>query len=352
MNQIIENQKTKKEFIGLNYGIKVFEELDEALVSVWQDFYNKGANYNLSPEWCQLWFKYFAKKQKLHIITFWEDRDLKLLAPFQIYRDRLSLIGTKPDLYDEFNILYQDSKYIDKLLEYIDQNKFEINFRHVNSETEIAKHLIKRFYAKGVKQISHVTETKPYIYGSFSTQKTVESDIKRCRKNTVKHYKEDYSFEYSVENKQDFIDEFIAFHTYRWNGGMFIKKANLINFFKDVLLNTNSAVLSRLYFSESNKNAAFGFGYLDSSNKYWYSMTAYNHEYKKVSPGKVMLFEMINETFNKGMVYFDFGRGSEAYKNWFSNRESILFNIATYKHRIMVVKIRNLVEKILKKIYG
>ncbi|OGI21813.1 MAG: hypothetical protein A2287_05100 [Candidatus Melainabacteria bacterium RIFOXYA12_FULL_32_12] len=352
MSEILKIEKTEKEFIGINYGIKVFEEFDDTLILRWSDLYNKGANYNLSHEWCQLWFKYFAKKQKLHIITFWEDRDLKLLAPFQISRGRLSLIGTKPDLYDEFNILYQDSRYIDKLLEYIDQNKLEINFKHINSETEIAKHLIKRFYTKAVRQISHVTETKPYISGSFSTKNTIESDIKRCRKNAIKQYKEDFAFEYSVENKQGFIDEFISFHTYRWNGGMFVKKANLINFFKDVLLNTNSAILSRLYFPVNNKTAAFGFGYLDSNNKYWYSMTAYNHDYKKVSPGKVMLFDMITESFNRGIMHFDFGRGSEAYKNWFSNSESILFNIATYKHRVMVVKIRTLVEKILKKIYG
>src|ERR1035437_3420633 len=99
-------------------GIKVYTEFDSFLVKSWKDLYNKGANYNLSYEWCSLWFKYFNKKKELYIITYCEDGALKMLAPFYKRKNTVSLIGTKPDLYDEFGIIYESEKYISKLLAY------------------------------------------------------------------------------------------------------------------------------------------------------------------------------------------------------------------------------------------
>jgi len=344
------NKATDK--ISINYGIKVFNEFNEALRQEWDSLYAKGANYNLSFKWCQLWFKYFKRKRDIYIITFWEDNDLKLLAPFYIYRNRLSLIGTKPDLYDEFNILYSSPKYIDKLLEFIEQNKFEINFKHLSSDTEFAKILIKRFSGHGVKQISGITETKPHIKISAPLNKNAISDVKRCKKNAQKYFKQDIIFNYSAERKEEYIKEFIAFHKQRWNGGMLVKKAYLVNFIEEILKDPDLTVLSRASFSEDNITLAFGLGYLDSNKRYWLSMSVYNAKYNKVSPGKVMLYDLITESFNRGISHFDFGRGSEPYKSWFSNGESILFNIETYNSKIFVIKILNLIGKILKKISG
>ena len=94
-------------------------------------------------------------------------------------------------------------------------------------------------------------------------------------------------------------------------------------------------------------------------------MPTYDINYKQISPGKVLLYELISEIFSletneeqannaagsllhKNIEKFDFGRGSEPYKNWFSNYEEILFNITTFQTKKTIMKIRNLVNKILR----
>jgi hypothetical protein len=173
VENLTENIKILNEF-------KVFYDFnDENLIKNWKTLYNKGANYNLSYEWCNIWFKHFVKRKKPYIITLWKNNELKLLAPFYIKNGRLTLIGTKPDLYDEFNILYETIEYIDELINYIQNNKLEINFKYINSESEIGKIIIKRFSQRGIRQVSHVLETKPIIIKEKFNFKRKQNFIKQ-----------------------------------------------------------------------------------------------------------------------------------------------------------------------------
>lgn len=335
----------KNEFI-------IYNEFNDELIKNWKNLYDKGANYNLSYEWCSLWFKYFGKNKKLNIITLWENNELKLLAPFYSFRERLFLIGTKPDLYDEFNILHEDIKAFNKFHDYISANQLEISFNHINCESEIAKTLIKKISSISRKNLSSVTETKPVINNEFKPKRKLKDDIKRCQNNAKKYYEDEVIFEYSTERTPETIEEFIKLHTNRWNGGILVKKEGVSDFIREILKNKEISTLSRLYLKNSNKTVAYHLGYLDSNKVFWSSMPSYNIEYKPISPGKVLLFNLISECFEKNVIKFDFGRGSEPYKNWFANDENILFNIKTYNKRVNMVKIKTLIEKILNKIYG
>ena len=325
------SEKIKNQIINaaISDGFKAFHNFDdEILTNNWKKLYNKGANYNLSFEWCRIWFKHFGKKQKLYIITLWKSNELVLLAPLYIRGGRLALIGTKPDLYDEFNILYQKSENIDELIDYLQHNKLEINFRYVNSESEFGKTIVKRFSQRGIRQVSHVLETKPVILkDKFGFKRKQKDDNTRCKNNAVKLFGEVLKF--------------------------------------DLVLTTDFSILSRLSLEKSDKTVAYHFGFMDSAKKFWSSMPTYDINYKQISPGKVLLYELISEIFSletneeqannaagsllhKDIEKFDFGRGSEPYKNWFSNYEEILFNITTFQTKKTIMKIRNLVNKILR----
>ncbi len=331
---------------------RVYSEFDETLVTAWNGLYGKGANYNLSYEWCSIWFKHFGKSRKLYIITVWDNNsELQLLAPFYLIRNRLALIGTKPDLYDEFNVLYSDEKYLDSLFDHIEGSKLELLLKHVNSESEFAKYFITRIHKQGTKTISSVTETKPSILPPFGLKGKVHSDVKRRKNNAVKQFGDELLFTYCVERKPQYIDEFIALHKKRWDGGLFVKKANVDKFMKDIFLHSEATVLSRLSFHRRGKAVAFHFGYLDSNKVLWSSLPSYDTDYHDISPGKVLLYDLIFYSFGKGIAKFDFGRGSEPYKSTFANNHVILFNMKTY-NKGTIIKIRQLIDKILKLIFG
>lgn len=331
-------------------GFKVFHSFeDEILVKNWNKLYNKGANYNLSYDWCRIWFKHFGKNKKLHIITLWKNNELKSLAPYYERVGRLTLIGTKPDLYDEFNILYEKTENIDELIDYLQHNKLDVNFRYVNSESEFGKTIVKRFSQRGIKQVSHVLETKPVIIKEkFSFKRKQKDDNTRCKNNAVKLYGEGLKFEFQAEKEKKYVDEFIEFHKARWGGGLFVRKPQIANFLQDLVLNTDFSVLSRLSLENSDKTVAYHFGFMDSAKKFWSSMPTYDINYKQISPGKVLLFDLITDIFSGDIEKFDFGRGSEPYKNWFCNYEEVLFNITTFQTKKNIMKIRNLINKILR----
>ena len=358
-------QEIYEKNITVTDGFKVFHSFDnEILVQSWKNLYNKGANYNLSYEWCNIWFKHFGKKQKLYIITLWKNNDLKLLAPFYTRGGRLTLIGTKPDLYDEFNILYEKPENIDELVDYIQRNKLDVNFRYVSSESEFGKTIIKRFSQRGIRQVSHVLETKPVIIkrtsSSLPAKQSSASDFSlplrrkqkddnvRCKNNAVKLFGEGLKFEYQADRKKEYVEEFIEFHKARWGGGLFVRKPKIANFLQVLVLNTDFAVLSRLSLEKSDKTVAYHFGFMDSAKKFWSSMPTYDINYKQISPGKVLLYDIISNVFSENVEKFDFGRGSEPYKSWFCNYEEILFNITTFQTKKNIMKIRNFINKILK----
>jgi len=89
-NIMIFNKKKENESQIINNskmfpGIKIFTNIDDSLRDDWKRLYLAGANYNLSPEWCDLWVKWFlTREKKLYIITFWKNNELQLLAPFYI----------------------------------------------------------------------------------------------------------------------------------------------------------------------------------------------------------------------------------------------------------------------------
>lgn len=335
-----ENQET----------IEIYNNIDDKLYEEWESLYKLGAGYNLSPAWCRAWLKYFGKPENTKIIAIWEHNELKLLAPFYIRKNRLVLIGTKPDLYDEFNILYREKKYIDKLIKYILGKGFQLNFRHLDSESEFSKELVKYISGNSVNQHSHVDETKLFVKDEFTPPGSFRTDVRRCRRNLLKDKNEEYVFEFRAEKSDALVNDFIKLHTQRWGGGLLENNSAITDFLREILKD-DLTVLSRLYMKNSGETAAICVGYLDSNSKYTYSMTTYNRAYNKYSPGKVFINDLINAVFENGIKYFDMGRGSEAYKGWVANGQSILFSINTnnnpkyYKVQRFVWKILDLVFK-------
>lgn len=326
--------------------IKLFKNFEPELIKAWEELYKKGANYNLSPQWCIAWYEQFGRPENIRIITLWKNNELRLLAPLYLRKNKLALIGTKPDLYDEFNVLYEKTDDVVELLNYIITNNYQVDFRHLSAESEFSKALIKYFSGNGVNQHSHVDETKPYITGEFKPQGAFRTDVNRCKRNIAKHTEKEYAFELFAQKSDKNIDDFIKLHTTRWNGGMLSKNLNTINFLKNIIKNNENTVLSMLYIKNTNETAAICIGFLDSNKKYWYSMTAYDYAFSRFSPGKVLLYELITSLSEYGVDSVDLGRGSEAYKSWLTDKQEVLFTIKTFKNK-KLYKVKNLVDKIL-----
>jgi len=331
--------------------LEIYNEIDEdaTLRNNWKSLYEKGANYNLSLEWVTTWLKYFKKdNQELFVFTIWNDDKLMLLAPLYKQKNTLYLIGSEPDLYDSFDILYEDSKYIKCFFAYIFKKNYQIDFRYIDSNTIVAKELIKYLYQNKISYESKIIDTKPIIkLDEFEFKTKEKSDIKRVKNRAIKNYNQELNFMYFIQKDNETIEEFIKIHKQRWQGGPFDSLKNFDRFIKDIS-KTNLVVLSKL--ALGNKTVAYHLGYKDSKNILNSAIPAYSNKYNNISPGKVLIYEIVNYLKVNGYQIFDFGRGAEEYKYWFANDSTILFHINTYSKNNVLFKIKYLFNKILNKL--
>lgn len=75
-------------------------------------------------------------------------------------------------------------------------------------------------------------------------------------------------------------------------------------------------VLSGMY--AGNRLVAAHFGLMSNSVVHWW-FPAYDPEYGRYSPGKILLCKILEESARLGVVRFDFGAGDESYKDSFAN---------------------------------
>jgi len=342
--------KINRKIDNNEHNIEIYKTLNDVeLNKKWEELYFKGANYNLSLDWCKSWLKYFKKaNQELFIFTIWQNDKLMLLAPFYRQKNILYLIGTNPDLFDNFDILYKNEKYTEYMLNYIFKKGYQIDFKYLNADTKIAKNLIKYLYQKNIYYESIVIDTNPKVnFDKFKIKKYIKNDIKRLKNKALKKFGEPFKFDFNVKKELPVLDEFILLHKKRWNGGPFknIKKLDL--FIKEISL-TDLVILSKL--SIKNNTVAFNLLYKSSNKILSSAIPCYNDEFNDISPGKVLLYEILEYCKLKGDKVFDFGRGAEEYKYWFATDSSVLFHIKTYNKKNILVKLKFIINKIINKI--
>jgi len=308
-----------------DYNTLTLDYFSSELDRQWTNLYKKGGNYNLSPTWCKEWISHYGTDAKLNIFTAWEQGELVLLAPFYSMQGEktLRLIGANPDLYDQFSFLSKNSKYHSKLIQYMVKSDFKFEINYLNTSESFSKILFKTILGKKVPYDSHIIDTKPYTKSLIFKSKE-KTDINRCL-NRVKHrYHDSLKFDINIKKDNERLAEFINMHINKWEGGPFKELNNFKKFIKTIYNKSEDTYLSRLYLYESNETVAYHFGYYDSKKIFWSSIPTYNIKYSDISPGKILLSMLIPEVFKMGAIKFDFGRGAEEYKYWFSNEDDLL----------------------------
>ena len=347
--QLIE--KINKKIDNNDVNIEIYTTFDDSILQEkWKNLYNKGSNYNLSFEWCYIWIKYFKKEWfDIFIFTIWDNENLVFLAPLYLSKGNLHLIGSNPDLFDSFDLLYTDEKYIKQFYNFIFNHKYQINFKYLDSESILSKELIKYLYQNKIDYDSEIIDTKPRTnFDTFKIKTKEKKDIKRCKNRAINIYNKKLKFSISIEKDDDSITELIAIHKERWNGGPFENIKNYDLFVKEIS-RTHLVVISKL--SIQNQTVAYHLAYKDSNNILNSAIPAYSKKYNDISPGKVLLYEILNYCKNNKDKAFDFGRGAEGYKYWFSNESNVLFNLKTTDSKNIILKMKKFSNKIFDKLY-
>ena len=307
---------------------KIYEDFTADLKEAWQKFYlGEGGAFNLSPEWCQIWFNHFGQDKVLFIITGWEEENIKLIAPFYKKGNKLYAIGS--DFYDEFNILYKNQEDLRTLLNFIYEHNFELDLNFVSSDSDFFKYFIRNNEQQKIYNIKVCSfTTKPLVYKNDELKINTDriyKRLKRKEKTAKRDFNDEIKYEFRPEKDKKYFDEFVDIHLKTWDTFKSIKTKDFI---EDLYFNLDFTLLSRLSFKNSNQTLAYDFGYMGSDNVLYVNLRTYDNRYAAVAPGLFIIYYNLSRPDILAQIkHVDFGRGAMDYKYFFTDTEKIILNL-------------------------
>jgi len=338
-------------------------------------FWENGIYPFTSWIWNYTWWKYYGKGKKLFIITFWEDDELVAIIPLmKVFGEmglpfwRLKFIAS--DCSDYLDILY-NPKYeeliINNFLNCIDLclgSLIIADFEHIPDGSFMLKlsKLIKNLNIEVMEQ-----DICPYLELPGSWEELKKNLNKRFRKN-IEYAERRLSREFNVIYREvrketdilNSLDKLMILHQQRMNrrfmpGAFFSYKKRL--FHKDLVDYMAQEDMVRIYdLVIEQKCVGSLYAFIKGKSLYYY-LSGFDVNYKKYSPGMVLLSYVIKTSISEGFEVFDFLRGEEEYKFLWTDRYRINYRILIGKTNVIshllskLIRTENIIEKKIKKAF-
>lgn len=312
-----------------NLKIKIYKNFSEELCALWKNFESKSKNYFFqSLNWQKLWFdhqmKYNSEIVNYTIVIF-RYSEVIMILPFNIdYNNFFKVLRwsgfpfadyNAPLIRDDIVINKEEFLFIWKSI--IAHNDFDCVF--LDNQPEKIINLNNPFFEFLKTKINN------YFYGiefkeKFEIKKK-EFDNIRYQTNRLKKLGK---LEFKIAENKEEIKKVLNFIILNKSKQYERTKAwNLfkINSHRELFEINNFYLMENIdlsYLSLNGEIIAAESGY-QYKKRYYYLFPAYNHEYKKFSPGKILLQNMITNCKTNLFDYFDLTIGSENYKENFSN---------------------------------
>lgn len=319
-----------------NLKIKVYNEFNLELEKLWLSFQKKSDNYIFQQYiWQKYWFQQMQKYKKNnitpYIIIIEENDNTLLLCPMYVHKSlfikRLSWSGSPFSDYNAPLIKHNLEVSKDSFLKIwnliLSNNNNLFNCIELNNQPE----LIGKTYNPFFKFISiNITSTFSGIHlgDSNSYPHNTNSSLLADIKYQVNRLNKKGNLIFNIAKSKKEIKKVLKFiiekkiiqykKTRGWN--IFAIQAYKRFFIKcNLRLNSNTYLT---YLSLNNVIIAAHSGYIYKETCY-YLFPAYDLNFKKYSPGKILLKNLIEDCKKNKLSYFDFTSGSEDYKKKWSN---------------------------------
>lgn len=140
----------------------------------------------------------------------------------------------------------------------------------------------------------------------------------------------------SVLYYEKYINTILDLKYFKFNKDIFLKNNNNLkkSFYNELPnIKSNNLKIYLSFLKCGNQEISYNFGIL-YKNCFYYLIPAYRDSFKKISPGKLLLYKILNWCFENNISILDFGQGEEGYKKKFTNKFNFIGNynyVNTYK---------------------
>lgn len=340
MNNVFSVQKIDK--------FEEFLKLDD----IWNEFLAKSeADYPfLTFEWISTWWKYFREKNKLFILLIRENGLLKAIAPLMLVKrsgiNILEFIGTSRSDYLNFII----SKNINRdeairlFLEFL-KNKHSqwdiLNLKDMQIK-EPDNALFKDFPGFSIVKMADTacpyleikSNWNDYLAGKSSKDR---NNIKRWERVINKSGKVGIL---KVENgvpPKELLQQILGIEAKSWKvdaGNPRLLGEKATRFFEDIFEKFNSNKWLELWFlSLDEKPITYMINFYYKNKIYFYNI-AYDKDYAKSYPGVHLISVVLQDSFKRQVDEYDFLRGDESYKYFWTQTSRPLYQIVVYQRTL------------------
>jgi|SRR5579885_375751 len=305
----------------------VITQLDESFIKQWKQLWENAANANIynSYEWFCTYME-ISKNKSYEIHVCYNDGKLVALLPLQHYRCfGIAVYGT----LDKEHL--GDSAF---LLESFDKELLRIFF------TDLFKKR-KALYLQKIdeKAVTILHEMFPTLFFSLisvnpfidlrgnpfvSASSTMLSQMKKILRKNEGHIQ----FTSYNTNLQTHLQTMFALQeesSKKARGMDIFANEDNKHYFQSLTKHCSRFVrINFLYFDSQPVAYEYGFLYKD---KYTGEQISYHNGYKKISPGKLIVYFLLDYLAKKDVVFVDQGGGINEYKMQFTSNYRLLYNL-------------------------
>jgi len=330
-----------------------FEELMK-LNNIWNALLEKS---DIEPtflnfEWISEWWKCFGKDKKMFILLVKENEETIGIAPLMISLVRklgisikkMEFIGMPLSDYCDFIIVNKKEEVINKIYEYLSENKNIWSFIKLSRILESSSTLSILTKVSKNQLLSNKSFCDILLYMDLNDEEFIRNNIinNKTKKRIRKIRREGtLSFLRLGDNEEKFsalIKKFFETHKLKWNmtntPSMF-NDPNYETFFSNVFKSLVQKGMADIFYLKFNdKLIALDLVFLYNKRILRYQQS-YDIEYSNFSPGKTMMLMAVEYFISKGFKEINFMRGNEKYKLKFSKHATKLFSLSIHKNIIL-----------------
>lgn len=284
-------------------------------------------------QWAKNYLEYYTPEWKklLCIVAGYENEKLYVLFPFVLEKGVIQFITSETT---DYNMVYIDNSInrfsaIKKGVVYLIENKkinrFHLNGFFASSELYLLEEILREYnFSAFIEEatIAPTIKVNENVHEKFNKER-MRGIYRKGRKSEREH---DFEIKYSNELREDVLSFIVKHKTYKYNDSA-LKDEDTVVFYRCLCKSLpNETYIAELYLD--GKLVAAHLGFRDENKTYYYIPT-YDEKYVKEGVGMVLLNKLIEKDVEK--KEFDFLKGNEEYKFYFSDDAYMIFNLLAFK---------------------
>jgi len=272
-------------------------------------------------DWCESWLEVFYPNAEIFLYSAYYKNKIAALIPLYLKDDffkSINLIGD--DLIDQYIFLMnheiirnnKDKEVINSLLSAI--------YKDFYNNCVIFKNLDNSYLSK-YRFRNTLTINRGHVYKLKKSNFFISSKQKKKTRYLISQITKNYH-QYLVDIDCDNLPQTLIPTSLNYKKNRLKEIKSFSKLIEDSYVNK-----MHLFFSSLHKKLLLHSSFLNIENtfvathigfkykdKVYYVIPSYNDAFQKFSPGKLLLNSIIEKSFNKDFVLFDFGYGDEEYK--------------------------------------